>query len=373
MIGAMRTPAQQLVTVFGGSGFLGRFVVRALARRGYRVRIATRRPDLAFHLQTFGVVGQIQPVQANLRFPNSVAAAVHRADHVVNLVGVLQESGRQTFGALQAEGPRIIAEAAHRDARMVHVSAIGADALSPSHYARSKAEGEQNLLGVRPDAVVVRPSVLFGPGDSFFTRFAGLARALPVLPLAGAETRFQPVYAGDVAEAIAKAIDGEVAGGRIYELGGPRILTLCDLVRYVMEVTERRRPILPLPWGVARMQGALVGGLDRLLLGLMPRDFVITRDQVRLLEQDNVVSDEAILEGRSFAGLGITPSAFEAIVPSYLLRFRKTGQFDLQRNAAPAAPSVPDLLAPRSGGPDSDFHPESAPGAATARKAAPRA
>jgi NADH dehydrogenase len=367
MIGAVRTPAQQLVTVFGGSGFLGRFVVQALAKRGYRVRIATRRPDLALRLQPLGVVGQIHAVQANLRYPDSVVAAVQKADHVVNLVGILQEQGRQSFGSLQADGPRIIAEAAHRDARMVHVSAIGADATSESLYARSKVEGEQNLLAVRPDAVIVRPSVLFGPGDSFFTRFAGLARSLPVLPIAGADTRFQPVYAGDVAEAIAKAIDGDVAGGTIYELGGPEIRTLRELVQYVLKVTERRRPILSLPWGAARMHGSVIGTLERLLLGLLPDDFVITRDQVTLLEKDNVVSDEAILEGRTFAGLGITPSSFEAIVPSYLVRFRKTGQFDLQRNAVP---TTTDLLAPRSGGQDSGFQPESASGPAIGQKAA---
>lgn len=361
MIGALRTPAQQLVTVFGGSGFLGRYVVRALAQRGYRVLVAVRRPELAGHLQPLGVVGQIHAVQANLRYPESVANAVAKADHVVNLVGILQESGRQSFGTLLAEGPRLIAQAAAKDARIVHVSALGADLASESLYARAKAQGEVALREARPDAAVFRPSVLFGPGDSFFNRFAGLARTLPVLPLAGAGTRFQPVYAGDVAEAVARAVDGAVPGGRTYELGGPEVRTLHELVAYVLAVTGRRRAILPLPWPVARAQGSVVGFLDRLTLGLLPDDFVITRDQVALLERDNVVSPEAKAEGRTLEGLGIVPTACEAIVPSYLVRFRKTGQFDLTR-AAPSDP--PDLLASRAGGPDSNYEPGTAAGPA---------
>ncbi|NNC00745.1 complex I NDUFA9 subunit family protein, partial [Corallococcus exiguus] len=203
MIGPIRTPAQQLVTVFGGSGFLGRNVVSALAKRGYRVRVAVRRPALANFLQPLGTVGQIQTIQANLRDPQSIAAAVRNADFVINLVGILQEGGRQTFSTLQAEGPGRIAAASAPDAKIIHVSAIGADAQSESLYARSKAEGEKALLTARPDAIIVRPSLMFGPGDSFFNRFGSLARMLPVLPLAGAETKLQPVFVGDVAEAIA--------------------------------------------------------------------------------------------------------------------------------------------------------------------------
>jgi NADH dehydrogenase len=367
MIGALRTPAQQLVTVFGGSGFLGRFVVRALAKRGYRVLVAVRRPQLAGHLQPLGMVGQIHVVQANLRYPESVAHAVAKADHVINLVGILQESGSQGFGALQAEGPGLIARAAAPDARVIHVSAIGADAASESLYARSKAEGEAGLFAARPDATVFRPSVLFGPGDGFFTRFAGLARSLPVMPLAGADTRFQPVYAGDVAEAIARAVDGSIPGGRVYELGGPEVKTLRELVEYVLATTERRRPILPLPWSVARVQGTVLGTLDRFSLGLMPRDFVITRDQVTLLESDNVVSEAALREGRTLEGIGITPTAPEAIVPSYLVRFRKSGQFDLRRAAVPSA--APDDLAPRSHGDESNFQPGRASGPAIGQQA----
>lgn len=366
MIGALRTPAQQLVTVFGGSGFLGRYVVRALTRRGYRVLVAVRQPELAGHLQPLGTVGQVHVVQANLRYPESVAHAVAKADHVINLVGILQESGRQSFGRLQAEGPRLIAETAAPDARVIHVSAIGADAGSESLYARSKAEGEAGLFAARPDATVFRPSVLFGPGDGFFSRFAGLARSLPVMPLAGADTRFQPVYAGDVAEAVAQAVDGTVPGGRVYELGGPEIRTLRELVEYVLATTERHRPILPLPWSVARIQGTVLGAIDRFSLGLMPKDFVITRDQVALLERDNVVSEEARREGRTLEGLGITPTAAEAIVPSYLVRFRKSGQFDLRR----ATPSeAPDDLAPRSGTEGSNFQPDRASGPAVGQQA----
>jgi NADH dehydrogenase len=331
MIGAIRSPAQQLVTVFGGSGFLGRHVVQALAKRGYRIKVATRRPDLANYLQPIGGVGQIMPVQANLRDAASVARAVAHADHVVNLVGILQEGGRQKFDVLQAQGPRVIAQAAPAGANIVHISAIGADAQSESAYARSKAAGEAGLFEVRPDAIVVRPSLMFGPGDNFFNRFAALARMLPVLPLAGADTRFQPVYAGDVAELIARAVDGTVPTGKVYECGGPEIRTLEQLVQYVLEVTERKRLILPLPAGLGRMQGSLMGFLDTISLGLLPREFAMTRDQAILLEKDNVVSESAIAEGRTLEAQGITPTTIEAIAPAYLVRFRKTGQFDLKR------------------------------------------
>ncbi|WP_046861627.1 complex I NDUFA9 subunit family protein [Microvirga massiliensis] len=367
MIGAVRTPQQQLVTVFGGSGFLGRFVVHALAQRGYRIRVAVRRPHLAAHLQPLGKVGQIFAVQANLRYPDSVRRALEKADHVVNLVGILEESGRQTFDSLLAEGPRIIAEHAAPDATLVHVSAIGADPDSPSHYGRAKAAGEANLLRVRPDAIIMRPSVLFGTGDGFFERFAGLTRMLPVLPLAGADTRFQPVAASDVGEAIGRAIDGTVRGGRIYEFGGPEIRTLREIVEYVLAVTERRRTILPLSWPMARAQGSVLGFLDRMTFGLMPASFVVTRDQISLLERDNVVSEEAIRDGRTLEGLGITPTGFDAIVPANLVRFRRRGQFDLRRNTSVAA-ETPDLLAPESMGPRSGFHPERAPGPAAGQR-----
>lgn len=332
MIGALRTPEQQIVTVFGGSGFLGRYVVNLLAKRGYRVLVASRQPNRATYLP--GRVGQVHAIQANVRYPESIAHAVAKADHVINLVGILQEGGRQRFDTLQAEAPALIAEAAKKAVSFIHVSAIGADANSESAYARSKAEGEANLLKVRPDAVILRPSLMFGPGDSLFNRFASLARMFPVLPLPGADTRFQPVYVGDVAEAIVRAVDGEMKPGT-YELGGPEIRTMQQMMEFVCEVTERKRMIVPVPNAVARFQGTVMDGLDKLTLGLLPSEIVTTRDQAIMLETDNVVSETAIAEGRTLQGLGITPTTIEAIVPSYLIRFRKTGQFDLKRNTAP--------------------------------------
>ena len=329
---AMRQ-SPKFVTVFGGSGFLGRHVVRALAKRGYRIRVAVRRPDLAFFLQPLGAVGQIQLVQANLRYPDSVKRAVDRADAVVNCVGILNESARQRFSWVQAEGARGVAEATGAGLPFVQVSAIGADANSESAYARTKGLGEQAVMAARPDAVIVRPSILFGQGDSFFNRFAGLARALPVLPIAGSDTRFQPVWAGDVAEAIARAVDGKVEKGRTYELGGPEVKTLRELVEYVLQVTERKRAVVALPEGVARIQARLLEIADTLTLGLLPDDLKLTRDQLILLRSDNVVSEQAKAEGRTLEGMGITPRAMEAIVPGYLTRFRRTGQFDLERAA----------------------------------------
>ena len=322
-------PLSKLVTVFGGSGFLGRHVVRALARRGYRIRVAVRRPDLAGHLQPLGRVGQIHAVQANLRFKNSVETAVIGADAVVNLVGIMQETGRQRFDAVQAFGARAVAQAvAGVGAPLVHVSALGADARSQSLYARSKAAGEEAVFSAVPDAVVFRPSVVFGPEDAFFNRFAALARMLPVIPLVGADTRFQPVFAGDVAEAIARAVDGTVAGGRVYELGGPQARSLREILDYILKVTGRRRLVLPLSFGLGRAQAAVLETLDKLTLGLMPDEFVLTRDQVTLLRTDNVVSEAAIGEGRTLEGLGIQPEAVEAVVPTYLWRFRERGQFE---------------------------------------------
>jgi uncharacterized protein YbjT (DUF2867 family) len=326
-------PASQLVTVFGGSGFLGRHVVRALARRGYRVRAAVRRPDLAGFLQPLGIVGQITAVQANLRYPDSVAAAVQGADAVINLVGILREKGRQNFSSVQAQGARSVAQACAQfgTGRLIQVSALGADAESKSAYARAKAEGEAAVHALVKQAIVLRPSVMFGPEDTFFNRFASLARMLPVLPLAGAETRFQPVFVGDVAEAIARAVDGKVEGGKIYELGGPQVKTLRELVDYVCEVTGRRRLIAPMPFGLARLQGQILELADMLTLGLMPDELILTRDQVSLLESDNVISETAEKEGRTLRGLGIAPVSFEAEVPGYLWRFRKAGQFATAR------------------------------------------
>ncbi len=321
----LQTP--KLVVVFGGSGFVGRHVVRALAMRGYRIRVACRRPDLAGHLQPLGNVGQIQPIQANVRVRWSVDHAVQGADHVVNLVGILYESGRQRFGAVQDFGARAIAEAARSvGAGMTHVSALGANVDSESAYARTKALGEKAVLETVPDAVIYRPSINFGPEDDFFNRFAAMARFSPALPLlGGGKTRLQPVYVGDVAEAIARSVDGAVEGGKIYELGGPKVLTFKECMQEMLAVIERKRLLVSVPWWVARLQASI--------LELLPKP-LLTNDQVTQLQSDNVVSDEAIKEGRTFAATGITPRTIGAILPSYLWRFRATGQFDQRKPAA---------------------------------------
>jgi uncharacterized protein YbjT (DUF2867 family) len=338
-----RSYSSQPVAVFGGSGFLGRYVVDALAGRNWRVRVAVRRPNLVGYPQ--GMVGQVQAVQANLRYPASIAHAVKGAAAVINLVGILHPSRRQTFEAVHVDGARMVAEAAAAaGARMIHVSAIGADLESGSAYARTKAEGEIAVLNAHPGAVVVRPSVMFGPGDGFFNRFAALAQFLPVLPLAGADTRFQPVFAGDVATAIAKAADGKVAGGRIYELGGPEVKSLRELVTYMLAVIRRRRLVVGLPPGLARAQAATTELAHLVSLGLLPDALRLSRDQVLLLQHDNVVSELARQEGRTLEGLGIMPTTIEAIVPDYLVRFRKKGQFDVRRNAAAESPR-PDVNA----------------------------
>lgn len=327
-------PSQQLVTVFGGSGFVGRHVVRALVKRGYRVRVAVRRPDLAGFLQPLGTVGQIHAVQANLRYPASVAAAVKGAAAVVNLVGILQEGGRQSFASVQANGARSVAQAcaAAGTARVIHVSAIGASHDSRSLYARSKAEGEAAVQAAVPGAIVLRPSIVFGAEDDFFNRFASLARMLPALPLVGGgATKFQPVFVGDVAEAVARAVEGRVAEGRIYELGGPEVKTFRELVAYICEVIDRKPLFVPLPFPLARIKARILEIVNTLTLGLLPDALMLTRDQVALLETDNVVSDAAVAEGRSFEAIGIAPVSVEAVVPSYLWRFRKTGQFDTAR------------------------------------------
>ena len=310
----------RLVTVFGGSGFLGRHVVRALAKRGYRVRAAVRRPDLAHHLQPLGIVGQIHAVQANLRYRWSVDRAVEGSDAVVNCVGILAEAGRQRFDAVQGFGPRAIAEAARAAglSRIVHVSAIGADPESPAAYGRSKAEGEKGVLETLPDSIVFRPSVIFGPEDTFFNRFADMAALLPVLPITSGDTRFQPVFVGDVAEAIARAVDGAVAGGTVYELGGPEADSFKGLMQTMLEVIGRKRPILDVPAGLMRIPAGILQYLPGQLM---------TMDQIAMLCSHNTVSEKAVAEGRTLSGIGVTPTAMGAILPSYLWRFRKHGQF----------------------------------------------
>jgi NADH dehydrogenase len=314
----------RLVTVFGGSGFVGRHAVRALAKRDWRVRAAVRRPDLAGHLQPMGAVGQVHAVQANLRFEESIRHAVEGADTVVNLVAVLAESGRQSFSALHVEGARRIAAAAKAAGarRLVHISAIGADRSSPSRYARSKAEGEAAVLAEFPSAVIFRPSIVFGPEDEFFNRFAALAQTSPFLPLiAGGRTRFQPVFVGDVALAIAQAVEGEAKAGLVYELGGPEILTFKQLMQRTLAYCGRSRLLLPVPGWMAKLAAVLTKPLPQSLRPL-------TVDQVRMLERDNIVSADAVTEGRTLPGLGISdPVAIEAVVPGYLEQFSTLGQF----------------------------------------------
>lgn len=311
----------RLVTIFGGSGFVGRHLVRALAKDGWRIRVAVRRPDLAGHLQPLGAVGQIHAVQANLRYRDSVARAVQGADAVVNLVGILAEGGRQKFASVQAQGARVVAEEAAKAGitNLVHLSAIGADAASESDYARTKGLGEAAVRAAVPSAVILRPSIIFGPEDRFFNRFANLARFTPVLPLiGGGETKFQPVYVGDVADAARAALNGRAKSGATYELGGPETRSFKALLEYILAVTGRKRMLVSLPFPIARMQASV--------LELLPGK-LLTVDQVKLLETDNVVSAAAEAEGRTLAGLGIQPSSYEAIVPTYLYSFREHGQF----------------------------------------------
>jgi len=322
---AITVAERGLVTVFGGSGFLGRHVVRALLKRGWRVRAAVRRPDLAIHLQPLGLVGWVQPVQANLRYRWSVDRAVAGADAVINLVAILGNSGRQRLESVNVFGARAVAEATRAAGlkTLIHVSAIGADPEAPSAYGRSKAAGEAAVFETLPDATVMRPSLIFGPEDRLFNFFAGLAPFSPVFPLiGGGHTRLQPVFAGDVARAIADTLDGKAEPGRTYELGGPEVKTLRECIEFALSAADRPRLLLPLPWPLASAAGAILEHLPGQL---------ITVDQVKQLRHDNVVSAAAIDERRTLAALGIEPTSIAAIVPSYLVRFRPRGQFERRR------------------------------------------
>lgn len=317
----MIDPTQTLITIFGGSGFIGRYIVQSLARRGYRIRVGVRRPDLAGHLQPLGKVGQILPVQANVRYPDSVAAAASGAHAVINLVGVLAGSGAQSFDAVHVSGAETVAESARVAGarRLIQFSAIGADPESPSEYGRSKAEGEARAFAAFPDATVVRPSIVFGPEDDFFNRFAAMARFLPALPLiGGGHTLFQPVYAVDVAEAVARLIERPGTESRTYELGGPDVRSFREILEFVLTTAGRKRLLVPVPWGIAKIQAAV--------LGLLPKP-LLTMDQVEMLRRDNVVSPEARTEGCTLQGLGIQPHSMDAVAPSYLYRYRRAGQF----------------------------------------------
>lgn len=314
---------QKLVTIFGGSGFVGRYIARRLAKRGWRIRVAVRRPNEAHFVRMYGNVGQVEPVFANIRDDESVAAALSGADAVVNCVGILAPTGKNGFDAVQAEGAARIARlaAAEGIARMVQISAIGADAGSDSHYARTKAEGERGVLEHQPDAVILRPSIVFGAEDEFFNRFAGMARFAPILPLVGAGTRFQPVFVDDVAAAAEMAVEGRARPG-IYELGGPDVDTFRELMQMMLRIIRRRALLLPVPFFVARVMAGLLDLGQTVTAGLF-HNGVLTRDQVRNLRRDNVATGAH----PGFAELGIDPMAMEAVLPDYLWRFRPSGQY----------------------------------------------
>ena len=311
---------QGLVTVFGGSGFIGSQVVRALAKQGLRIRVAVRQPGRGYKLRMLGDVGQIEVVQANIRVPGSIRRALEGAEAVVNLVGVLHEAGRQKFQSVHVMGARNIAEAAAERgiARFVQVSALGADAESASKYARTKAAAESVVRALVPTATMVRPSVVFGQGDGFFSRFAAMAAMAPALPLiGGGETRFQPVFVGDVAAAVARCVVDPQTAGRVYELGGPAVYSFREILELVLKETHRDRVLLPLPFPAASLLGSVVE-----LAGVLIAP-PLTADQVELLKTDNVVSAGAA----GLAELGVQATAVEPILPTYLYRYRKGGQF----------------------------------------------
>lgn len=312
----------KLVTIFGGSGFVGTQLVQQLARRGHRIRVAVRRPDLAGPTRMFGGVGQIQPIQANIRNLPSIQRAVAGADIVINLVGVGYSRGKQTFAAVHVDGAAAIARAAKTAgaSTLVHMSALGVDAAAKvSAYAASKLDGEAAVRAAFPEAVIIRPSIIFGQDDGFFNLMGMLTRLFPVMPLIG-DARFQPAYVGDVAEAFALAAEGKVKAGRIYELGGPQVETYKALMQRVQREALRNRPMLPLSPGIAKLLA--------LPFAILPYPPLLTSDQVDLLGVDNVVSDAAIKDKRTFAAFGITPTSMDTILPTYMWRFRKHGQFD---------------------------------------------
>lgn len=312
-----------LVTIFGGSGFVGTQIVQLLARAGFRVRVAVRRPDLAGHVKPLGGVGQIMPMQANVRDRDSVIAAVRGADIVINLSAIGIEKGKQRFSAINVDGARNVAEAAAAAGarRLLQMSVLGAHPGSPSRFARSRAEGEAAVLEAFPGAIIFRPSVIFGPGDDFFNKLGFIARMLPVMPLFGGRTKFQPVYVGDVAEAIAAAAAGAGEPGTVYELGGPDVLTQRQLTERVLSETNRTNPILPLPAGIGRLLA--------FPMSILPKP-LITDDQITLLGIDNVVSAEARADGRTLAAFGVTARPLEAVLNTYMWRFSANGQFDRQ-------------------------------------------
>ncbi len=319
-----------VVTIFGGSGFVGRYIAQRMARAGWRVRVAVRRPNEAGFVRPYGVVGQVEPIQANIRDEASTRAAIRGATAVVNCVGLLNESGKQTFEAVMVEGAARIARIAAEEGvqRLVQISAIGADAASESTYATAKGEGEAAVVAAFPGAYILRPSVVFGDGDGFFRKFAAIARVAPIIMIPSPKTKFQPVYVDDVAAAAEKVLTTDAAPG-VYELGGPRVASLGRLVSEMLVVIRRRRWLFEMPGTLARLQGWGLDTVQKLSFGLV-NNSVLTRDQVRLLTKDNVVAADA----RGFDALGIEPTAMEAILDSYLYVYRPHGQYDAIQESA---------------------------------------
>ena len=320
----------KLVTIYGGSGFVGRYIARRMAKAGWRVRVAVRRPNEALFVKPYGVVGQVEPVLCNVRDDASVKAALMGADAVVNCVGILAEIGKNKFDAVQAEGAARIARLAAENgvSRMVQISAIGADMDAESEYSASKGEGEAAVLKHMPDAVILRPSIIFGPEDEFFNRFASMTRISPMLPLVGAETRFQPVYVDDVAQAAVMGVLGEAAPG-IYELGGPETESFRELMKRMLGVIHRRRLVLGLPMWIGRIMAFGFDMMQAVSFGLLPNK-MLTRDQIKNLAMDNVVSDGA----KGFDDLGIRPVAMGSVLPEYLWCYRPSGQYDAIKESA---------------------------------------
>ena len=319
----------KLVTIYGGSGFVGRYIARGMAKRGWRVRVAVRRPNEAIFVKPYGAVGQVEPILCNIRDEDSVRTAMQGADAVVNCVGILASDGKNKFEAVQHEGAERVARLATEAQieRLVHISAIGADSQSEIQYAATKGLGEEGVLGHFPKAVILRPSIVFGSEDEFFNRFASMSRFGPILPVIGAETKFQPVHVEDVAEAAVLGATGEAASG-VYELGGPDVDTFRGLMGKMLEVVRRKRLVLNVPFFVGRIMGGTFDVLKFLSAGLFKGP--VTKDQVLSLELDNVVAPDA----KGFADLGITPTSLEVILPTYLWRFRPSGQYDAIKESA---------------------------------------
>jgi uncharacterized protein YbjT (DUF2867 family) len=311
----------KLVTIFGGSGFVGRYIARRLAKEGWRIRVAVRNPNEAMFVRPYGSVGQVEPVFCNVRDDASVASVLNGADAVVNCVGVLTEAGKNTFTAVQADGAERIARmaAAAGVARMVHISAIGADAASESEYSRTKAAGEAGALAHMPNAMILRPSVIFGNEDEFFNRFAAMAGMGPILPIVGADSRFQPVYVDDVAAAAVMGVEGKAVG--VYELGGPDVQTMRELMHTTLGVVQRRSLVMNIPFWIAKIMATGFKVAQVCSLGIIKAPF--TKDQIANLRNDNVVAEGA----QGFDALGIRPAAMGAILPDYLWRFRPSGQY----------------------------------------------